>query len=232
MKRVWVLAAVLSAWGAQAVAQTVVAPAAAPNPSVAQPPAAQVSAQPPTAPVDGSAPLAGAVVAAAPQGSSASDGRLLAAGTVVEIELTDPVSSQTALRGNKFGLKLAEPIILGGRVVVPAGASGMGQVVFAQQAGLMGAAGKLVLAARYVDFDGQRLALHAFKLSGGGEDREVATFVAGMVAGPIAILIPGGGVVFPIGTRATAKLATDVVLTDPASPVAAAPAQTQTSTVR
>ncbi|HEX4196342.1 MAG TPA: hypothetical protein VHZ26_02780 [Caulobacteraceae bacterium] len=161
----------------------------------------------------------------APPGAS----RTLAAGTVVEIELTDAVSSETAKRGDKFGLKLAEPIVLGDRVVVPAGAPGMGEVVFAQPAHLMGAAGKLVLAARYVDFRGQRLALHAFRLGAGGENRETVTFVADLLVGPVSILIPGGGVEFPVGTRANAKLAADVVLADPPPPTAA-PSQPPTQT--
>jgi hypothetical protein len=220
MREVWLLAAAL-AWCGPAFAQSSVAPpAAATSPSVQAP-----------------APsLAKAGDAVAPVADSAS--RTLTAGTVVEIELTDAVSSETAKRGDKFGLRLAQPIVLGDRVVVPTGAPGMGEVVFAQPAHLMGAAGKLVLAARYVDFGGQRLALHAFKLGAGGENRETETFVADLLFGPVSILIPGGGVEFPVGTRANAKLAADVVLTDPQPPTAAPaptaappPAPTQTSTL-
>ena len=90
----------------------------------------------------------------------------MAAGTVVAVELSAPVSSRKQKRGDRFPLRLAEPIIVDGATVVPAGAAGYGEVVDAASAGVGGRPAKLVLAARYVEYDGMRLALHGFSDGG------------------------------------------------------------------
>src|SRR6478672_2581342 len=54
--------------------------------------------------------------------------------TVVEIEIVDDVNSKTAHPGDHFALRLAEPLALNGRVVLPAGTSGVGEVVHAAKA--------------------------------------------------------------------------------------------------
>jgi hypothetical protein len=190
---------------------------------------AQVSSQPPVMQA-GQPPSPPAIpTAALPDG-----GVTLTAGSVVEIELAQPVSSKTAKRGDTFAVRLVQPITVGGRVVAPAGAEGGGEVVYAQPGGLLASAGKLVLAARYLDVGGQRIRLNAFKLGGGGDDRIVVAFVAGELVGPLAILLPGGDIEFPAGTRANAKVAVDVVVVPPtaAAPLAAPASTQQTTTTR
>ena len=45
----------------------------------------------------------------------------------------------------------------------------MGEVVHAKKGGGSGAAGELVLAARYLDFEGSRVRLRSMRLDGNGE---------------------------------------------------------------
>ena len=161
----------------------------------------------------------------APPASSppVSPGLRLPMDTRVIIELLETVRSDNRIRGAKFGIKLALPIVIDGQTVVPAGAVGEGEVVYTEHAGMGGAAGKLVLAARYLDVGAQRIKLKALNLAEGGQSNFQEAMVAAAVIGIPALVITGHNVNYPAGTRARAKIAEDVVL--PRSEPSAAAAQ-------
>jgi len=151
------------------------------------------------------------------------------AGTVVEIEITQFVSSKTAKIGDRFTLRLAAPIVASGQVVVPAGVPGVGEVIDANTPGFMGAPGKLVLAARYLDYGGRRIPLRTLRLGGDGKDNTTLTTVAMFAFGLPAGLIKGGNIEIPAGTYAHAKLVSDyppaqAPAAPTVTPAAAAPA--------
>jgi hypothetical protein len=142
--------------------------------------------------------------------------------TVIDIEIAQPISTRSLKQGDMFAIRLASPIKAGGEVIVPAGIIGQGQVVDTGKAGLMGKPAKLVLAARYLDWNGRRIPLHAFRWwEGAGEDRTDTVMVASMVpyAGVLSIFIHGGEIDVPVGARATAKLGAEVSA-PPAEPAA------------
>ncbi|HEY2661497.1 MAG TPA: hypothetical protein VGI79_17395 [Caulobacteraceae bacterium] len=179
-----------------------VAPAAAPNPS------------PSVAPV--------AVPAATPAPPPAPVCCLITANTPILVQLTNEVSSYTAKKGDTFALSLAEPIMQDGKVLVPAGAPGGGEVVDAAHANLGGKPGKLVLAARYIEYGGVRLPLRAFRLGGGGRNNSDVVLGVDLAIGIVSVLIPGGEMKYPAGLKAVAKIAADVTL-PPAPPAVSAP---------
>jgi hypothetical protein len=72
----------------------------------------------------------------------------------VEIEFLTTLSSASSHRGDMFPIRLAEPLMAGGQVLLPAGALGVGEVVEAKPAGGAGTPGVLILAARYLDAGG------------------------------------------------------------------------------
>ena len=82
---------------------------------------------------------------------------VLATGATVALVIDEAVSSARFQRGNCFSLSLAEPIVVDGQFVAPAGAHGVGQVVDSRRGGIGGTPGMLILAARYVMVDGQRI---------------------------------------------------------------------------
>ena len=73
------------------------------------------------------------------------------AGTVVMVELAEPVSTKTHKAGDRFPIRLAAPVIVDGQVVLPAGTPGVGHVVQASGPGLGGKGAKLVVSARLPD---------------------------------------------------------------------------------
>ncbi len=221
MKRLWMLGVALSALSGGVVAQ----PAASTGAS--SPPAANPASATPSP------------TKVAPQ--SVPGGVLLAADTKVSIELAEAVSSDGRKRGDKFAIRLATPIIVDGRTVAPAGATGVGEVVYAERGGGGGSPGKLVLAARYIDVGDTRVLLKAFNLGAGGDSEFRELQVASALIGVAALLIEGHNVLYPVGTRARAKVAADVTLpviptpsaavtTTPAAAAPASPAPTSPST--
>ncbi|NJS13490.1 MAG: hypothetical protein HC788_01425 [Sphingopyxis sp.] len=102
--------------------------------------------------------------AAAPAPLSVPEAALtLPAFTMVEIEILTPLNSKTSRMGEMFPIRLAEPIIIDGTILVPAGATGEGEIIHAAKARAAGKAGEMILAARYIEHRGIRIALRSFK---------------------------------------------------------------------
>lgn len=155
--------------------------------------------------------------------------RHLAAGRPILIELAQEVSTKRQRRGDVFDIRLAEAIVLDGQTVIPAGATGRGEVVDASPGGIAGRPAKLILAARYLDYPGGRLAIRGFKMAATGRDN--ASLAIALSATPyvgiLALGISGGDVDYPAGTRAIAKVSMDSDLPDTGG---VAPAQPSTVT--
>jgi hypothetical protein len=184
--------------------------------AVAQTSAASADSEPPARPI--------AAASAAPESQ-------VAAGSVVIIELVEPVSTKTVKRGDMFSIRLSAAVTLGDRTVIPAGAPGMGQVVEAQPSDTLGRPAKLLLAARYLDVDGTHVPLKAMQFGRVGDDKTGVVMAASFIpyVGFLGVFLHGGEIEIPAGTLARAKLAGDVpVAQSAAPPPAAAPAQAPT----
>ena len=141
------------------------------------------------------------------------------------IELSEPVGTSTFKRDDMFRIRLAGPVVLGDRVIIPAGTTGMGQVIDAAPSGMLGRPAKLLLAARYLDVNGTHVPLRAMQLGGAGTDKTGVILAASFIpyVGIFADFMRGGEIEIPAGTLARAKLGADV----PAPPApAVAPAAT------
>jgi hypothetical protein len=137
-------------------------------------------------------------------------------GTVIELELTQPVNSKIQKRGEKFGLRLASPVTMGTTVVLPAGTEGVGEIIDAAPSGAGGAPGKLLLAGRYLSWNGTQIPLRGMKLGGAGKNLGAAALGVSFAAGPFAMFVHGGNIELPVGTRAEAKIAVDTAIASPA----------------
>jgi hypothetical protein len=143
----------------------------------------------------------------------------LPAGTVVMVELAEPVSTKTHKTGDTFAIRLAQPVVVRGQIVLQAGTAGVGDVDTAAKPGLGGKGAKLVLSARsLVGPGGTELPLKGLQLAAAGKGRAAAATALGLGGigfaplGFIGIAIHGGDVTFPAGTEATAKLGASTTL--------------------
>lgn len=154
----------------------------------------------------------------------------LPAGTELVFEMLDTVNSKTARRGDRFSLKLAEPVTVDGNLLIPAGTLALGEVVHADRARGSGQAGELILAARTLEISGQTIALRAFGTSGSGTGADKTGKAGGLSVAftPAAFMIRGGEKEMPAGSLISAKTRLAVAL--PALPVAAQVAATAEDT--
>ena len=149
--------------------------------------------------------------------------------TPVELVIDAHLGSKISRTGATFPLHMGKPILVAGREVIAAGAVGEGEVIHAKKAGGMGAAGELVLAARFVLVDGRLLKLRSMRVAMAGKDAihtvdtiNAASVVSPLPIGIIGFFMSGSNVVVPKGTSAEAKTAADFPLSlIGAAPVAA-----------
>ena len=144
--------------------------------------------------------------------------------TEILVQFTQLVSSKTAKNDDMFDLKLAEPVMLNGQIVIPADTPGKGQVVDAGKAGMGGKPGKLVLAGRYLEFQGRKVPIHGLKMSVGGKGNVNGAMAASMLVGVFALGVTGGDVEVQPGMYAAAKLGEDFT-PGQAADAASSPAQ-------
>lgn len=146
--------------------------------------------------------------------------------TPVVLTIEEAVESDKVAIGQRFAIRLAEPLTVGGGLVIPAGASGVGEVVHAAKSRAMGKPGELLLAARYLDWNGTRIPLRSLRFGKPqGQDNATTAAIVGIaVSSLLTPFITGGEVRIPAGASAWAKVAEDVSLAAPDQAAAAAPA--------
>jgi len=150
--------------------------------------------------------------------------------TPVYLQIDEELSSKTCKPGDHFRLSIAEDVRIGGAIVIPAGSAGEGEVIHAAKSGGGGKAGELILAARYVKVGGQEVRLRSFIIGASGKDHTADALATSFVAGPFAMFVHGGQVVFPRGTAGSAKTAVETQLPAlEAPPVAPQPVDTTTT---
>jgi len=134
------------------------------------------------------------------------------AGTPIEFELTEALSSQTSQQEQAFGLRLAEPIVIDGRQIVAPGALGGGEVIDAAPSAFGGRQGRLIVSGRYIEIGGQRARIRGMQITAAGAHRVNTAIAVTMIpyAGIAGIFVEGGKVEIPIGARGVARLAVDV----------------------
>jgi hypothetical protein len=135
------------------------------------------------------------------------------------VQLAEPVSTRTHKTGDTFAIRLAEPVVVRGRILLPAGTTGVGVVTDAAKPGLGGKGGKLVLSARSLTGPGGTvLPLKGLQLSVNGKGRAKAATALGLGGigfaplGLAGIVMHGGDATLPAGAEATAKLAASATL--------------------
>jgi hypothetical protein len=139
--------------------------------------------------------------------------------TEVAIEILADLGSRTSQQGDTFPLRLAAPVVIDGVELIPAGTPGVGEVIHAKKSGGSGAAGELVLAARYLEVGGARLPLRSLRFDATAKDRmrtvetiELASAAVMPVASFIGFFIKGDQLSLASGSVLTAKTAADFVV--------------------
>jgi hypothetical protein len=127
-------------------------------------------------------------------------------GTILIVETTQAVNSETAVTGSKYSIRLAEPIKIDGKILVDSGVMGVGDIIHAQRRqAFSGRAGELIIAARYLEANGVRLKLGKSNIEIAGEQSRGFVFNGGSVAPTIS----SEATEIPIGTFTEAEVVSE-----------------------
>lgn len=144
--------------------------------------------------------------------SAASGQATIPAGTSVTLRIKQQVSSRTAKRGDLFEIELVNDLYVDSAPIIPAGIKGVAQVVHASPKGFGGRAGELIVAARYLESDGRRIALRKTKFSSAGSDNAGAAIATTIAAPVIGLFVTGTSVDLPVGSIIVAETAESFVV--------------------
>lgn len=128
--------------------------------------------------------------------------------TPVYFTLDTTISSRTSLSGEQFQLKVAEDVVINGKVVIPRGTPATGEVIHAQKSSVFGKAGELLLVIRYIDFHGIKIKMRSFQPHQ-GKDATKAALGSSFFIGPFAAFIRGGEIEVPADTMVQALVAAE-----------------------
>ena len=127
------------------------------------------------------------------------------AGTMLSVLLTQAIDVDVAQAGMTFRALLDDPVMLGGRVVIPRHAAVLLQAAKVEQAGKFKGADRIVLKANSVTFGGRRYDIVTSQVEekGGGETKKTRRKVLGGAGlGAVIGAIIGGGEGAAIGAVA------------------------------
>jgi len=162
-----------------------------------------------TAPVTGTAdvaPVAPAAAPAAPEAAPAatpiSPLQVVPEGTPVRLMVLREITSRTATAGQRFELRVDEPVWINGKPVIPVGAKAWGEIVSIAGNGAVGKGGRLAARLLYLDLPQGHLPLRGeIDQRGAGNGAGVAMAVVGF--GILGLLTAGDAARFKGGQTFT-----------------------------
>ncbi|WEK47592.1 MAG: hypothetical protein P0Y56_04675 [Candidatus Andeanibacterium colombiense] len=141
-------------------------------------------------------------------------------GTPVRLMFLSEMTSRKAITGQRFKMRVDEPVYINGSPVIPVGASAWGEITTVDTNGSVGRGGRLAMRILYLDLAQGRLPLKGeLNRKGGGNGAGVAMAVVGF--GLLGLLTAGDSARFKGGDIITVYV--DNAIAAPVSAIAAAP---------
>jgi hypothetical protein len=135
--------------------------------------------------------------------------------TLVRLMVLNEVSTRTAKPGDRFVLRVDEPVTIGGTTVIPVGTKAWGEVLDAEKSGSIGKAGRIAARLLFIDAAGAQIPISGdTKTKGEKGTTQVGFGVLGL--GPLGLLAPGNNARLKAGEIFSAYIETDMLF-DPAT---------------
>jgi len=136
---------------------------------------------------------------------------VIRAGTGIEVTVDQLVSSKDSNPGDHFEASLAEPVVVGDRVILPRGTRAIGKVTSAKSAGRFKGNAAISVTLTSVTVDGKKYEVNASEVTESGKGRGKRTAIGaggGAVVGGLIGALAGGGRGAAIGAGAGAGAGT------------------------
>lgn len=148
---------------------------------------------------------------------------VLTEGTPIMVRTLYELTSKHAEVGDQVEMEVTEDVMVGGNVIIPAGAPAYGEVTDAQRNGHVGKSGKLSVDVTYVKLGDHRLRVRG-KRATEGQGGGGATIATTVLLSPLGLLVHGKSAKIPMHTVFTAYVTQDTSITVdkaiPSAPIA------------
>jgi hypothetical protein len=144
-------------------------------------------------------------------------GAKLLEGTELPMQLEEPISSKSAKQGDRFTISLVDDVKLADGTILRAGYRGMGEVLDANDSGMLGKTGKLAVRVNYIRVGDQRIKLRASRDVQGAHNTGVQVGAL-LLLWPVLPFIKGKNTQLKKGTVFNAFVDEDVILPTPMPP--------------
>ena len=164
-------------------------------------------------------PAAAAQEQAPPAASSgANAGIVIEQDTLIRLMVLNEVSSRTTKPGERFVLRVDEPVVVSGVTVIPVGAKAWGEVLSADTSGATGKAGSLAARLLYVEAGSCQVPISGESQTKGEKGtKQVVLGALGLgILAPLALLAPGNNAKLKAGEIFNAYFSGDMLF-DPAT---------------
>lgn len=135
--------------------------------------------------------------------------------TEILLAMNSEITSTSHRAGDTFTLSVAQDVRIGEEIVIPRGTRAVGEITWRTGRGAFGKSGKMNIALRYVDLNGQRIPVEGTYRQE-GEGNTLATVGGVILVGVFAGFITGSRARIPAGRELAARTAVAVpfVLSD------------------
>ncbi len=142
---------------------------------------------------------------------------VLPANTEIMLSMNEELNTKRNQQGDTFYMTVVHDAKVGDQVVIPKGARATGEITWRTGKGAFGKSGKMDIALRYVEVQGQRLPLvGTFRQE--GEGNTVGTVAGVVVAGVFAAFITGKSGVIPRGRELAVHTKEELAMNAPTRP--------------
>ncbi len=160
-------------------------------------------------------PPARAVIAAPAAPAAAPGALVVPRDTLIRLMVMNEVTSSKVKAGDRFILRVDEPVAVNGVTIVPVGAKAWGEVLSAQKTGAVGKSGKLSARLVAVEVGGEEVPISGESKSE-GEDASGDVVLGAVGLGPLALLMHGKNAKLKAGEIFNGYFEADMMF-DPAS---------------
>ena len=135
-------------------------------------------------------------------------------GMPIHLTTVVPLDSRSVKQGQRFELRVSEDVLVESTVVIPRGSPAVGEIEAVSGKGMVGKAGRLVLAPLFIDVGGERVNLTGISVER-GKDSTAGVAVGSILLSGWGMFISGKSASVPAGATVDGRTRTAVSLVLP-----------------